>query len=131
MSNDDFKYQTPAEADAMFRKMEADKKAAAAKPAEKTPQEVAADKAAYDNYQQQQMAMLKSTVAPKIIATHKLTADETLSHLSLKYYGHATRDYWMVIYEANKEQIGDNPAHVRVGMEIKIPELPENLKEKK
>jgi nucleoid-associated protein YgaU len=37
----------------------------------------------------------------------------------------------MVIYEANKDQIGDNPAHVRVGMEILIPELPENLKAKK
>jgi nucleoid-associated protein YgaU len=131
----DKKFETAGEADAYYRKMEADKKAAAAKPATtpavKTPQEIAADKAAYEKYQQQQMAMLKSTVAPKIIAKHKLTAEETLSHLSLKYYGHATRDYWMVIYEANKEQIGDNPAHVRVGMELVIPELPENLKAKK
>ena len=67
---------------------------------------------------------------PKIIAEHKLTETETLSHLSLKYYGSAIRDYWMVIYEENKEEIGDNPAHVRVGMTIRIPELPEELKKK-
>jgi len=59
-----------------------------------------------------------------------MTADETLSHLSLKYYGSAVRDYWMVIYEANKDVIGDNPAHVRPGLVVKIPELPENLKKK-
>ncbi|MDX9865635.1 MAG: hypothetical protein RBT34_12600 [Anaerolineaceae bacterium] len=68
---------------------------------------------------------------PKIIAEHKLTETETLSHLSLKYYGSATRPYWMVIYEENKEEIGDNPAHVRVGMTIRIPELPEELKKDK
>ena len=65
---------------------------------------------------------------PKIIAEHTLTETETLSHLSLKYYGNATRPYWMVIYEANKEEVGPNPALVRVGMKIKIPELPAELK---
>ena len=69
--------------------------------------------------------------APKFIAEHKLTADETLSHLSLKYYGSATRPYWMVIYEANKEVIGDNPAHVYPGLVVNIPELPEELKKDK
>jgi nucleoid-associated protein YgaU len=129
------KFETAAEADAYYRKMEADKKAAASKPAAtpavKTPQQIAADEAAAEKYRQQQVAWMKTQAAPKIITTHKLTAEETLSHLSLKYYGHATRDYWMVIYEANKEQIGDNPAHVRVGMELVIPELPDNLKPKK
>jgi nucleoid-associated protein YgaU len=64
----------------------------------------------------------------RIIAEHTLTADETLSHLSLKYYGSAYEPYWRVIYEANKELIGPNPARVRPGMVIKIPVKPENLK---
>jgi nucleoid-associated protein YgaU len=66
--------------------------------------------------------------APKIKAHHKLTADETLSHLALKYYGHATPEYWDVIYQANKALIGANPAAVRVGMDLVIPELPATLK---
>jgi nucleoid-associated protein YgaU len=64
----------------------------------------------------------------KIITEHTLTADETLSHMALKYYGHATEPYWRVIYEANKEIIGENPSRVRPGMAIKIPVLPEELK---
>lgn len=64
----------------------------------------------------------------RIIAEHTLKADETLSHLSLKYYGSAYEPYWRVIYEANKELIGPNPARVRPGMVIKIPVKPENLK---
>jgi len=72
----------------------------------------------------------KEAAKPKFIAEHVLTADETLSHLSLKYYGHATKPYWMVIYEANKDVIGDNPNRVRPGLEIKIPELPDDLKDK-
>lgn len=63
----------------------------------------------------------------KYIAEHTLTSEETLSHISLKYYGSATRPYWMVIYEANKDVVGDNPAHVRRGMVLKIPVLPEEL----
>jgi len=66
----------------------------------------------------------------QIIAEHTLKADETLSHLSLKYYGSAYEPYWRVIYEANKELIGDNPGRVRPGMVIKIPVLPEELKKK-
>lgn len=64
----------------------------------------------------------------RIIAEHTLKADETLSHLSLKYYGSAYEPYWRVIYEANKDLIGPNPAHVRPGMVIKIPVKPANLK---
>lgn len=66
----------------------------------------------------------------QIMAEHTLKADETLSHLSLKYYGSAYEPYWRVIYEANKELIGDNPARVRPGMVIQIPVLPEELKKK-
>jgi nucleoid-associated protein YgaU len=72
----------------------------------------------------------KAAGAPKYIATHTLTSKETLSHLALEYYGHATPPYWKLIYEANKEVIGDNPNKVRPGLEIKIPELPPELKDK-
>ena len=66
----------------------------------------------------------------QVMTEHTLKADETLSHLSLKYYGSAYEPYWRVIYEANKDLIGDNPARVRPGMVIKIPVLPEELKKK-
>lgn len=87
---------------------------------------------AEENERQKAAAAAAAEAAkPKFIKEHTMTADETLSHLSLKYYGSAVRDYWMVIYEANKDVIGDNPAHVRPGLVVKIPELPENLKKKK
>jgi nucleoid-associated protein YgaU len=66
----------------------------------------------------------------KLITEHTLKADESLSHLALKYYGSAYEPYWRVIYEANKELIGDNPGRVRPGMVIKIPVLPDELKKK-
>ena len=47
-----------------------------------------------------------------------------MSGLALKYYGSAVREKWMHIYEANKELIGENPAFIKVGQVIKIPELP-------
>ena len=72
----------------------------------------------------------KAEAAARIIAEHTLTPDESLSHLALKYYGSAYEPYWRVIYEANKELIGDNPGRVRPGMVIKIPVLPEELKKK-
>ncbi|MFC2054302.1 LysM peptidoglycan-binding domain-containing protein [Chloroflexota bacterium] len=80
---------------------------------------------------QEQLAARRAEAAkPKIITVHELTSEETLSHLSLKYYGHATKPYWMVIYEANKDVVGDNPNLVHRGMMIKIPELPPELQEK-
>jgi nucleoid-associated protein YgaU len=63
---------------------------------------------------------------PKVeyIAEHTMKPDETLSHLALKYYGSAIREKWMVIYEAKKDVIGPNPAHVKPGTVLKIPKLP-------
>lgn len=75
----------------------------------------------------QEAAALEAARA-QVIATHTLTAEETLSHLALKYYGHATEPYWRIIYEANKEVIGANPNKVRPGLEIKIPVLPDEMK---
>lgn len=63
--------------------------------------------------------------APQVeyIAEHTLKPDESLSHLALKYYGSAIREKWMVIYEANKAVIGDDPAHVKPGTVLKIPKI--------
>lgn len=75
-------------------------------------------------------AAAEAAAKAQLIAEHTLKADETLSHLALKYYGSAYEPYWRVIYEANKELIGENPGRVRPGMVIKIPVLPEELKKK-
>jgi nucleoid-associated protein YgaU len=64
----------------------------------------------------------------KVVAEHTVKAGETLSHVSLKYYGSAVREYWMYIYEFNKEVIGGNPSMVREGVTLKIPELTEEMK---
>jgi len=61
-------------------------------------------KQAAANMIQNQMTA-KTAEAPKVIAHHRVTGDETLSHLSLKYYGHTTEPYWRLIYEFNKEKI--------------------------
>jgi len=78
--------------------------------------------------QAQQQAAAAEAAKAQVLATHKIAADETLSHLALKYYGHATKPYWTLIYEANKEAIGPNPNKVRPGTELQIPVLPESMK---
>jgi nucleoid-associated protein YgaU len=52
---------------------------------------------------------------------HTVKSGETLSHIALKYYGSATKEHWMKIYEANKATIGDNPNIIRTGQELVIP----------
>jgi nucleoid-associated protein YgaU len=59
----------------------------------------------------------------KFMAEHTVTNEDTLSHISLKYYGSAAKEKWMIIYEANKAVIGDNPNKIRPGLVLKIPEL--------
>lgn len=66
---------------------------------------------------------LAASKKPKILAKHVVKSDETLSHIALKYYGSAVKDKWMIIYEANKDVIGDNPNIIRPGMELVIPEI--------
>jgi len=59
------------------------------------------------------------------LAEHTVVSGETLSHISLKYYNSATPAKYMVIYEANKDVIGDNPNMIKVGMVLNIPKLEE------
>lgn len=65
----------------------------------------------------------------KVIATHKVEGNQTLSHLALKYYKNATRPYWKLIHDFNRDVIGDDEKNIWAGLELKIPELPDNLKE--
>jgi nucleoid-associated protein YgaU len=66
---------------------------------------------------------------PKVIATHKVEGNQTLSHIAMKYYKNATRPYWKLIHEFNKDVIGDDEKNIWDGLELKIPELPADLKE--
>jgi len=63
--------------------------------------------------------------APKVIHEHKVVEGDTLSGISLKYYGSAAKKFYMYIYDFNKDVIGDNPNLIRQGIVIKIPEKPE------
>lgn len=66
---------------------------------------------------------LEQAKAVKYVATHTVAAGDSLSAIAQKYYGSAVKEKWMVIYEANKELIGDNPGMIKPGQELKIPEL--------
>ena len=59
---------------------------------------------------------------------HIVAQGETLSHIALKYYGKATPPYYTLIYNHNREVIGDNIDIIIPGQKLVIPELPEELK---
>ena len=63
-----------------------------------------------------------------ILATHTVKSGETLSHIALQHYGHATPPYYKLIYEFNKDVIGENINIIIPGQELRIPVLPEELK---
>ena len=44
---------------------------------------------------------------------------DTLSAIAKKFYNDAAK--YMLIYEANKKLIGDDPSLIQVGQELKIP----------
>lgn len=74
-----------------------------------------------------QAAAPKPAPAPtEIIANHTVKEGETLSHLSLKYYGSAYREAWIIIYEANKDVLGGTPEKFVMypGQVLKIPKRP-------
>jgi nucleoid-associated protein YgaU len=66
--------------------------------------------------------------AAAYVGEHTVTADDTLSHIALKFYGKATPPYYKLIYEANKDIIGDNMNIIVPGQVLRIPALPEELK---
>jgi nucleoid-associated protein YgaU len=74
-------------------------------------------------------AKLESVKKAEVMATHTVQEGETLSHIALKYYKHATPPYWQLLLEHNTEVLQGNERSVRTGMELEIPELPEDLKD--
>lgn len=94
------------------------------------------DKMIKDHSDDFEMRRAEGSSPPKpaskgIIAQHTVKSGDTLSHISLQYYGSATEPYWRVIYEANKEIIGDDPNKVKRGLELAIPQLPDGMQMKK
>jgi nucleoid-associated protein YgaU len=52
-------------------------------------------------------------------AKHVVVAGDSLTKLAEKYYG--DQKMYMILYEANKEVIGDDPNLIKVGMELVVP----------
>jgi len=57
----------------------------------------------------------------QFIAEHTVKAGDNLSFISEKYYG--TQANFRIIYEANKDVIGDNMSLIKPGQVLKIPKL--------
>ena len=67
---------------------------------------------------------------PAIITVHTVESNnQTLSHVALKFYKHATPPYWKYLLEHNKEVLKGSEKNIRMGMKLEIPELPEELKD--
>lgn len=54
------------------------------------------------------------------VKTHVVKAGDTLTALAKKYYGDPKM--YMILYEANKEPIGDDPDIIKTGLELKDPD---------
>lgn len=67
----------------------------------------------------------KPAPEPEFIAEHTVVAGDSLSKIAAQYYGSGAQDKWMLIYEANKGIIGDNPSLIHPGQVFKIPKLEE------
>ncbi len=75
-----------------------------------------------------QISKIRETTGPKVIATHEVGVDDTLSHIALKYYKNAGPDYYNYIWQYNRALLGDSADNTKPGMIIKIPELSKKLK---
>jgi nucleoid-associated protein YgaU len=69
----------------------------------------------------------KAAAAAAVIK-HVWTSEDTYAGLAFKYYKSIQEPYWRLIYNQNKAIIGNHPNDIRVGLEIEIPPLSEELK---
>ena len=106
------------EAEARQREAQAEREARARAEAE-------AEAAARDEAAALEAAAEKqAAAAPKytqFIAEHTVQAGDNLSFISQRYYGH--QGNFRIIYEANRDVIGDNMNLIRPGQVLKIPKL--------
>jgi colicin import membrane protein len=79
----------------------------------------------------QKTAEAKKAAEAAAVIKHVWTKEDTYASLAQKYYGSFKEPYWRLIYDHNKAIIGNHPNAIRVGLEIEIPPLPEELKLKK
>ncbi len=98
-------------------------------PAAEAEQTTADQSTAEQNTAEQNAEKAGSTVTvPRtytdFIKTETLTEGSRLAWLSKKYYG--AKDFWVYIYEANKDILPD-PNAIPVGTQIRIPRLPKDL----
>lgn len=73
---------------------------------------------------EEKSSMVQPRIYTDFITTETLTEGSRLTWLSRKYYG--APDFWVYIYEANKDAI-PNPNNIGVGTRIRIPRLPKDL----
>jgi len=114
-------------------KAEAEKNRLAAQQAEEAAKK--ADNAPTDMWSKLGQKNQETTTAPTAAAPapaikHIWTREDTYASLAQQYYGSIKEPYWRLIYDHNKEIIGDHPNNIRVGLEIEIPPLPDELKKK-
>ncbi len=72
-------------------------------------------------------AAAKEKAEAEKVVKHVWTNEDTYASLAFKHYGSIQEPYWRLIYEHNKEIIGDHPNNIRTGLEIEIPPLPKEL----
>jgi polar amino acid transport system substrate-binding protein len=53
---------------------------------------------------------------------HRVTATDSLASIAQRYYGE--QRLWTLIYDANREALGDNPNVLPIGLELVIPPKP-------
>jgi len=68
--------------------------------------------------------LTKPRVYTEFIGSERIVEGSRLTRISERYYG--TRDFWVYIYEANKERI-KNPDMISIGTLIKIPKVDARL----
>lgn len=66
--------------------------------------------------------------AAAYIDNYTVQSNDTLSHIANRFYGKATPAHYTLIYEHNKDVIGDNMDIIIPGQVLRIPALPEDLK---
>ncbi len=132
-----------ARAEAARLRAEAEKaqaEAAQLRQAEETRQQAARAEAEAKQRRERQQAMDAAEAAQaaraveaartSAIKKHVWTREDTYASLAYENYGNMTEPYWRLIYEHNRELIGDHPNNIKVGMEIEIPPLPAELRKK-
>jgi len=78
--------------------------------------------------EEEEEEQITPVVSSKSEVTHKVVPSDSLSGLSVEYYGSASK--WKEIYKANKDKIS-NPNTLRVGMVLQIPDISSLEKEER